>query len=175
MGVNYSSAKIGTNFTRITRCLCFPIWLCPLHLQTLWQYSYVKLTCFVTLWQTLAGTTYSLGFPLLNQSNPPFLFPTSHFLREGYWFCPWNDKIFSSIEDVSASDKQGDLGQNKISIELFCSIPKQRHILNASVPGRMLGDGNKRCIRYLLFIQRALSLVMKTDIETYNFNNTMQW
>lgn len=45
---------------------------------------YVKLTCFVTLWQTLAGLLYSLGFPLLNQSNPLFLVPTSHFLREAY-------------------------------------------------------------------------------------------
>lgn len=74
--------------------------------------------------------------------------------------------IFSSVEDVSASDEQGDLGRSKISIELFCSIPKQRHILNASARGRMLGDGNKRCIRYFPFIQGALSLVMKTGIET---------
>lgn len=32
---------------------------------------YVKLTCFVTLRQTLAGIPYPLGFPPLNQSNPP--------------------------------------------------------------------------------------------------------
>lgn len=90
------------NIKRIIKCLCFPIWLCPMHLQTLWKAPSMKLTCFVTLWQTLAGISHSPGFLLLNQSNPPFLFPTSDFLREAYWFCPRNDtNLFSSVEDVS--------------------------------------------------------------------------
>lgn len=43
-----------------------------------------EINMFCHLWQTLAGIPYSLGFPVLNQSNPPFLFPTSHFLGEAY-------------------------------------------------------------------------------------------
>lgn len=103
------------NFRRITRCLCSLSWSCPLPLQKLREAPYVKLTCFFTLWQTLAGIPYPLSFPL----HPPFLFPTFHFLREAYWSCPWNDTVLlSNVGDVSTSDEQGDLGQSRVKLVL---------------------------------------------------------
>lgn len=138
----------------------------------------MKLTCFVTLWQTLAGIPYSLGFPLLNQSNPPFLFPISHFLREAYWFCPWNDTIlFSGVGDVSASDEQGDLGQSRLKLVLNYFVQsknKTKPYIDFLCTWCMVVDGTKRWIRHLSFIQGALSLVMKADVETNHLNNTIE-
>ena len=114
-GVNYNSAKIETETLGELLDVCVLSVECPLPLQKLREAPCVKLTCFVTLWQTLAGIPYPLGFPL----HPPFLFPTSHFLREAYWFCPWNDAVLlSNVGDVSASDEQGDLGQSRVKLVL---------------------------------------------------------
>ena len=138
----------------------------------------MKLTCFVTWWQTLAGITYSLGFPLLNQSNPPFLFPISHFLREAYWFCPWNDTIlFSRVGNVSASDEQGDLGQSRLKLVLNYFVQsknKTKPYIDFLCTWCMVVDGTKRWIRHLSFIQGALGLVMKADVETNHLNNTIE-
>lgn len=42
------------------------------------------------------------------------------------------------------------------------------------MPGKMPGDDNKRLIRHLFIIQGALHLIMKTGIETNNFNHTVE-
>lgn len=138
----------------------------------------VKLTCFVALWQTLAGIPYPLGPPLLNQSSPTFLFPTSHFWREAYWFSPWNDTVlFSGVGNVSASDEQGDLGQSRVKLVLnhfVQSKSKTNTYIDFLCTWYVLVDGTKRWMRCLSFIQRALSLVVKAGMETNQFHNKMQ-